>query len=96
VYKLRFRAAGGGVRVIYLGSDAERARRVEEALGRWQEARRAELDLARLGREIARELRDSKRRLAPFLTEHGLHFHGRAIRTKALPNVARNHKHEQG
>lgn len=87
VFKLRFRL-GGRQRVRYVGADADRACRVQQALFRWQQDRRRELALGRLSRDAASLLRDIKRRLEPHLNGAGLRFHGRAIRRPRGSNVA--------
>ncbi|HEY2149093.1 MAG TPA: hypothetical protein VGH32_14225 [Pirellulales bacterium] len=86
--KLRFRL--GGRQRVKVITGAERARRLAEVLVRWQAARRGELALARLSREAARKIRESKRRLEPLLDGRPFHFHGLTIRTAAVPKIGRN------
>jgi hypothetical protein len=84
VYKLRFRV-DGRQRVHFLGTEAGRVRRIEEALRVLQDDRRLERTLGRLHREVAVLLRKSKRRLAASLAAAGYRFHGRAIRRPRPP-----------
>ena len=63
-----------------LGADDELARRIEETLTRLQRPRRKTLAIGRLHREAARLLRDSKRRIEPWLGAAGYRFHGQALR----------------
>jgi hypothetical protein len=84
VYKLRFRV-DGRQRVQYLGTEAGKVRRIEEALRALQDDRRLELALGRLHHDVAQLLRKSKRRLAAPLAAAGYRFHGRAIRRPRPP-----------
>ncbi len=79
VYKLRFRL-DRRQRVKCLGADDELARQVEQTLSKLQHPRHKALAIGRLHREAARLLRDSKRRIEPWLGAAGYRFHGQALR----------------
>lgn len=78
-FKLRFRVAGRNM-VRGLGRDPAYASQIESALLNLQQGRRRALERSRLVAEAAQMLRTAKHGLREPLAEHGLYFHGQAIR----------------
>jgi hypothetical protein len=78
-YKLRFRRRGEQV-VRYVGCDARQAELLRNELTELQRARQAKRQLSALTRQARRMLRQAKRQIEPTLNEHGLAFHGLAVR----------------
>jgi len=79
LYKLRYRIASRQV-VRCLGTDSERAGRIEAELSRLQRSRKHDLALSELVRKNNAELREVKRRTEPLVAELGYVFHGRELR----------------
>ena len=78
VFKLRFRKEGKQqVRCI---PNAAAAARVRAELASLQAGVQAARQLRKFDRQARRALRDAKRNLAPLLADHGLAFHGLAVR----------------
>jgi hypothetical protein len=82
-YKLRFRLAGQQ-RVLYLGSDRQRAVDVEQELEVLQRDVRRQRRQAALGRIAAKRLQDTKHALQPLLAARGFYFHGLAVRKRRV------------
>ena len=78
-FKLRFRL-DGRQRVVYLGQDVGVAEQVQHELAELQAHHKLEQRLARLKAEALALVRESKRRLQPYLHCAGLRFHGLEIR----------------
>ena len=88
-WRLRFRS-GGRLRTVGIGYDPGLVQRVQHELRQLQSPRRRRLELAKITRRGARQLRRAKQTLAPVLAQLGLHFHGGAIRKYRHPFIPNN------
>jgi hypothetical protein len=81
LFKLRFRMPPDGRQhVRYLGVNPAVAEAVRRELAQMQRVRRLDLELGKLRRKIAEELRDRWKSAAPQFKRMGYQFHGRTIR----------------
>jgi hypothetical protein len=79
-YKLRFRNNQKCQRVIYIGTDSQKADAVRAELHQLQARHIRRLQLNRLVSKAASLLRATKERLRPYIERNGLRFHGYALR----------------
>jgi hypothetical protein len=84
-YRLRFRVQGRQV-VRYIGTDANVAAAVQQALERLQADHRDDRQLRQQAAEARRTLRRLQQALEPSLVAAGYRYHGRAIRRRRPPS----------
>jgi len=95
VYKLRFRAAAGRQRVLYVGVNQQHAEDLRRHLQTLQRARFERRELQRLWIESRGTLRRWRSVLAPLLLPHGYVFHGFILRRSHDASLVR-HQHPLG
>lgn len=90
VFKLRFRMEDGRQQVRYIGKDSNVVAVIRRELQELQRHRHEVTNLRRLDAEARRLLRQIKEDSRQTLANHGLHYHGFAIRKCSCPTLLGN------